>query len=111
MYRLHLRFKCFKKKRFIIFYFSNNINDFIHRLLNNAVYIRFFDVNQAILLSLVRPIVLRKYDLRKYVNTFKVRSQTSVNKHNPTCARYFILFLLLIGPIVFFNEKSDHDVT
>ena len=39
----------------------------------------------AILLSLVCPIVLRKYDLRKYENTFKARSQTSVNKHNPTC--------------------------
>ena len=28
--------------------------------------------------------MLRKYDLRKYVNTFKARSQASVNKHNPT---------------------------
>ena len=39
----------------------------------------------AILLSLVFPTVLRQYDLRKYVNTYKARSQTSVNKHNPTC--------------------------
>ena len=38
----------------------------------------------AILLSLVCPIVLRKYDLLKYENTFKARGQTSVNKHNPT---------------------------
>ena len=28
--------------------------------------------------------MLRKYDLRKCVNTFKARSQASVNKHNPT---------------------------
>ena len=39
----------------------------------------------AITLILVCPTVLPKYDLRKYVNTFKARSQTSVNKHNPTC--------------------------
>ena len=32
----------------------------------------------------VSPTVLRKYDLRKCVNTFKARSQASVNKHNPT---------------------------
>ena len=29
--------------------------------------------------------MLRKYDLRKHLNTFKARSQTPVNKHNPTC--------------------------
>ena len=39
----------------------------------------------AIPLSLVCPTVIRKYDLRKYVNTFKARSQMSVNKHNPAC--------------------------
>ena len=53
----------------------------------------------AILLSLVCPTMLHKYDLRKYVNTFKARSQTSVNKHNPTCGMYYcgmrsVLFLL-----------------
>ena len=58
----------------------------------------------AILLSLVCPTMLHKYDLRKYVNTFKARSQTSVNKHNPTCGMYYcgmrsVLFLLqLIWP-------------
>ena len=39
----------------------------------------------GILLSLVSPIVLRKFDLGKYVNTFKARIQMPVNKHNPTC--------------------------
>ena len=39
----------------------------------------------AVLPSLVFPTVLRQYDLRKYVNAYKARSQTSVNKHNPTC--------------------------
>ena len=39
----------------------------------------------AILFSLVCPIVLRKYDLRIYINTFKARSQTFVSKHNPAC--------------------------
>ena len=58
----------------------------------------------AILLSLVCPTVLRKYDLRKYVNTFKARSQTSVNKHNAICGMCYcgmrsVLFLLqLIWP-------------
>ena len=58
----------------------------------------------AILLSLVCPTVLRKYDLRKYVNTFKARSQASVNKHNPICGMCYcgmrsVLFLLqLIWP-------------
>ena len=34
----------------------------------------------VILMSVVFPMVLRKDDLRKNVNTFKARSQTSVNK-------------------------------
>ena len=43
--------------------------------------------------------VLRKYDLRKYVNTFKARRQTYIIKHNPTCGMCYcgmryILFLL-----------------
>ena len=56
----------------------------------------------AILPSPVCPAVLRKYDLRKYVNTVKARSQTSVNKHNPTCGmcycvmRYVLFLLQLI---------------
>ena len=58
----------------------------------------------AILLSLVCATVLHKYDLRKYVNTFKGRSQTSVNKHNAICGMCYcgmrsVLFLLqLIWP-------------
>ena len=64
----------------------------------------------TILFSLARPMKLRKYDLRKSVNTFKARSKTSVNKHNSTCEMYFILFLWqLIWPTIFFREKSDHD--
>ena len=60
-------------------------------------------------LSLACPIMLRKYDLRKYVNAFKARSQTSINKHNRTCE--MCLIVLLIRPTVFFNgNKSDHDV-
>ena len=39
----------------------------------------------VILLSLVCPIVLRKYDLRTYVNTFKATSETSVNNHSSAC--------------------------
>ena len=47
---------------------------------------------------------LPKSDLRQYVNAFKARSQTSVNKHNPSCGASFIAFLLqLVRPIVFFN--------
>ena len=38
----------------------------------------------AIIVSLVYPTVLRKYGLRKYLNTVKARSQTSINKHNVT---------------------------
>ena len=40
-------------------------------------------LNIVLLPSLVCPIVLRKYDLPKYLNTFKARNQMSVNKHNP----------------------------
>ena len=66
----------------------------------------------AILLSLVCPTVLRKYNLRKCVNTFKARSQTSVNKHNPTrgmcyCGMLYILFLLqLIWPKRFYLAED-----
>ena len=62
----------------------------------------------AILLSLVCHSVLRKYDLRKYVNIFKARIQSSVNKYNPACAMCYcgmhhILFLLhLIWPRRFY---------
>ena len=62
----------------------------------------------AIPLSLVCPTVLRKYDLRKYVNTFKARSQTPVNEHNSTrgrcyCGMRYVLFLLqLIWSRIFF---------
>ena len=42
----------------------------------------------AILLSLVCPVVLLKYDLRKYVNTFMGRGETSVGKHNPACGMF-----------------------
>ena len=61
-----------------------------------------------ILLSLVCPTVLRKYDLRKYVNTFKARSQTSGNKHHSACGMCYCgmrnsLFLLqLIRPRRFY---------
>ena len=77
--------------------------------------------------------MLRKYDLRKYVNTFKARSQTSLNEYNPTCGMCFILFLFqLIWPnfnaqnpksaeilngklhflfsVSFSVKKSNHDV-
>ena len=40
-----------------------------------------------------------------YENTFKTRSQTSVNKHNPTCEMCFILF-----PVSFSMKKCDHNV-
>ena len=42
-----------------------------------------------ILLILVCQIVLRKYDLRKYVNTSETRCRMSVNKHNPACGMYY----------------------
>ena len=52
----------------------------------------------AILLSLVCLTVLRKY-----VNTLKERSQTSVKKHNQTCGMCYDLFLLqLIQPRRFY---------
>ena len=56
----------------------------------------------AILISLVYLTVLVN---AIYGNTFKARSQTSVNKHNPTCEMCFILFLLS-----FSMKKCDHDV-
>ena len=88
MYRSDLRLKCLlKKKRFTTFSFSKNNNDSIYRFLKNAVYIRFFNVNYSSTLSLFCPTKLRKYNLRKCVNTFKVINQASVNKHNPTCCR------------------------
>ena len=39
----------------------------------------------AIVLNLVCPSVLIKYDLLKYVNIFKTRSQMHVNIYNPAC--------------------------
>ena len=52
-----------------------------------------------ILLNLICSTVLHKYDLRKYLNTFKEKSLTSVNKQNPTCGmcycgKCYVLFLL-----------------
>ena len=52
------------------------------------------------------------YDLCKYVNTFKARSLTSVNKHNPTygtcyCGmRYFLFLLQLIWPRRFYLARD-----
>ena len=46
----------------------------------------------AILLRLVCPTVLRKYDLQE-----DLRSQISVNKHNPTCRMCYVLFLLQLA--------------
>ena len=58
-----------------------------------------------ILLNLVCSIALRKYNYRKYVNTFKARSQATVNKHNSSYGVCFILFLLqMIWPFAFFNR-------
>ena len=42
----------------------------------------------AIPLSLVCPVVILKYDLRKYVNTFMGRGQASVGKYNPACGMF-----------------------
>ena len=39
--------------------------------------------------------MLRKYDLRKHLNTFKARSQTPVNKHNPTCGMCYCVLRLI----------------
>ena len=46
----------------------------------------------AIPLSLVCPVVILKYDLRRYVNTFMGRGQTSVGKYNPAsfCLRSYL---------------------
>ena len=80
------KIQVFKKEKVHYFFFFKNINDSIHRFLKNAVCIRSFNVNYSnINHSCLPPPVLLKYGLHKYVNTFKVRSQTSVNKHNPTC--------------------------
>ena len=49
----------------------------------------------AIIFSLVCHTVLRKYDLGKYVHTFKARNQTSVNKHNPTCGMCYCALCLI----------------
>ena len=46
----------------------------------------------TILLSLVCPTVLCKYNLHKYINTFKARSQTSINKHNLVCRMNVLLW-------------------
>ena len=85
MYRSDLILKCLRKKRFTICSFSKNINDSIHQFLKNAVCIRPLMLIIAAIASRVCSTVLSKYFLRKYVTTFKARSQTSVNKHNPTC--------------------------
>ena len=55
-------FKCLKKKRFSIFTFTKNINDCIYRFLKNVVCMKSFNVNASGTISLVCPIVLRKYD-------------------------------------------------
>ena len=56
----------------------------------------------TILLSLICPTVEHKYDLSKYVNNFKFRGQTSVNKHksikqsvNATWGMYYCGMCLL----------------
>ena len=49
----------------------------------------------TLLLSLVWPNVVQKYDLRKYVNTFKARIQRSLSKHNPTCECTIVLLQLI----------------
>ena len=68
-------------------------------------------LDKTILLSFICLVVLCKYNLHKYVNSFKSRTQKYVNKHNPTCGMCFILFLLhFTWPTLFFNEKKpDHD--
>ena len=116
MYRSDQRFKCLlKKKRFTIYYFSKNINDSVHGFLKNAVCIRSFNINHSITLSLLCPTVLRKY-----VNTFKARSQTFVNKHNPACEmrycgmRYcgmrYVLFLLQLTLILFQEDFTWQEI-
>ena len=45
MRRLHVCFKCLRKKGFTIFFFSISIIDFIHQLLKNSVSIKSFHVN------------------------------------------------------------------
>ena len=91
MYKLH--------KRFTIFSFSKNINNSIHRYLKNAVYIRSFNVNYS---DTTQSCLSQNLI---YGNTFKARSQTSVNKHNPTCKMCFILFILSVS-----MKKDDHEV-
>ena len=56
--------------------------------MKNAICIRSFNVNYGDTLSLVCPVVILKYDLRKYVNTFMARGQTSVGKYNPACGMF-----------------------
>ena len=51
----------------------------------------------AILLNLGCSILLRKYDLRKYVDAFKARRQTSVKKNKTTESnKWNVLYLILI---------------
>ena len=58
----HLRQLLLKKGKIRDFSFSRNISDSIHRFLKNAVRIRLQTFIRPILLSLVCPIVLHKYD-------------------------------------------------
>ena len=75
-------------KSFTIFSFSKNINNSINRYLKNAVCIRSFNVNY----SDTNQSCLSQNAI--YGNTFKTRSQTPVNKRNPTCEMCFNSFLL-----------------
>ena len=107
MYRSHLRLKCLKIKKFTIFSLTKIFT--IHRFLKNAVCISMLII--GILLSLVCPTLVHKYNLCKDINTFKARSQTSVNKHNPTYGMcYCSLFLIAISTDMTKKDLSSQEI-
>ena len=78
-------------KRFTVFSFYKKINNSIHRYLKNAICIIFFNVNYS---DTTWSCLFHRATVNAiYGNTFKARSQTSVNKHNPICEICFILFI------------------
>ena len=80
MYRSNRRFKLLKIEKIHYFFFFQKYQWFYPLIPEDYSLHKIFSMLIiAILLGLCCPTMLRKYDLCKYVNTFKARSQTSAD--------------------------------
>ena len=77
MYRLDLDSTVIQDSGFAFFSFSKKYQWFYPSISEECGLNKMFNVNYTNTLSLLCPTVVRKYHLRKHVNTFKARSQAS----------------------------------